>query len=171
MGEQLRKISKLTLTPPVRSSTPRPHQAVAWGAHRRLGQGSTLTAAEGRPPGSRQEGAGRWGHTVSLQRAGTPRPWEYPLHQSSDPGGSVSKGSTCHAGDPGSIPGSGRPPGGGHGSPLQYSCQGNPMDREAWRAHGVSKSRVPLGNYTTTAWLSRKRGKAGYIINRKTISS
>jgi len=37
--------------------------------------------------------------------------------------------STCNAGDVCSIPGLGRPPGGGHGNPLQYSCQGNPMDR------------------------------------------
>ena len=29
----------------------------------------------------------------------------------------------------GSIPGSGRSPGGGHGNPLQYSCLENPMDR------------------------------------------
>ena len=31
----------------------------------------------------------------------------------------------------GLIPGSGRAPGGGHGSQLQYSCQENPMDRGA----------------------------------------
>ena len=30
------------------------------------------------------------------------------------------------------ISGLGRAPGGGNGSPLQYSCQGNSMDREAW---------------------------------------
>ena len=44
--------------------------------------------------------------------------------------------------DKGSIPGSGRYPGGGHGNPLQDSCLGNPMDRGAWRAtvHGVTKS-------------------------------
>ena len=36
--------------------------------------------------------------------------------------------------DPGSIPGSGRSHGGGHGNPLQYSCLENPMDRGAWRA-------------------------------------
>ena len=34
----------------------------------------------------------------------------------------------------GSIPGSGRSCGGGHGSPLQYSCLENPMDRGARRA-------------------------------------
>ena len=38
------------------------------------------------------------------------------------------------AGDMGSIPGSGRSPGGGNGNPLQYSCLDNPMDRGAWRA-------------------------------------
>ena len=47
------------------------------------------------------------------------------------PGGSVSKKSAWNAGDQGSIPGSGRSPGEGNGSPLQYSCLGNPMDRGA----------------------------------------
>ena len=44
--------------------------------------------------------------------------------------------------DVGSIPGSGRSPGGGHGSPLQYYSLKNPMDRGAWQApvHGVAKS-------------------------------
>ena len=44
--------------------------------------------------------------------------------------------------DMGSIPGSGRSPGGGHGNPLQYSCLENPMDRGAWQAtiHGVTES-------------------------------
>ena len=44
--------------------------------------------------------------------------------------------------DVGSIPGSGRPRGGGHGNPLQDSCLENPMDREAWQspAHGVARS-------------------------------
>ena len=45
------------------------------------------------------------------------------------PGGSVSKESACSAGDPGLIAGSGRSPGEGNGTPLQYSCLGNPMDR------------------------------------------
>ena len=36
--------------------------------------------------------------------------------------------------DVGSIPGSGRSPGGRHGNPLQYSCRENPMDRGGWRA-------------------------------------
>ena len=39
--------------------------------------------------------------------------------------------SACNAGDAGSIPGSGRFPGGGHGNLLQYSCLENPTDRIA----------------------------------------
>ena len=41
----------------------------------------------------------------------------------------------------GLIPGSGRTPGRGHGSPLQYSCLENPMDRGAWQltVHGVAR--------------------------------
>ena len=46
------------------------------------------------------------------------------------PGGSDGKQSACNAGDLGSVPGSGRSPGGGNGNPLQYSCLENPMDRE-----------------------------------------
>ena len=43
--------------------------------------------------------------------------------------------------DVGSIPGSGRSPGGGNGSPLQYSCLENSMNRGAWWAivHGVAE--------------------------------
>ena len=47
-------------------------------------------------------------------------------------GGSVIKNLPASAGDAGnfgSIPGSGRSPGGGNGNPLQCSCLGNPMDR------------------------------------------
>ena len=36
--------------------------------------------------------------------------------------------------DGGSIPGSGRSSGGGHGNPPQYSCLENPMNEGAWRA-------------------------------------
>ena len=57
------------------------------------------------------------------------------------PGGSAGKESACNVGDLGSIPGLGRSPGEGNGNPLQCSCLGNPMDREAWWAtvHGVTK--------------------------------
>ena len=48
--------------------------------------------------------------------------------------------------DEGLIPGLGRSPGGGHGTPLQYSCLENPIDREAWWAavYSVTKSRTQL---------------------------
>ena len=47
------------------------------------------------------------------------------------PGGSDDKAFVCSVGDLGSIPGLGRSPREGNGSPLQYSCLENPMDREA----------------------------------------
>ena len=55
------------------------------------------------------------------------------------PGGSDSKESARNAGDLGSIPGSGRPPGEGNGYQLQYSSLENSMDRGTWWAivHGV----------------------------------
>ena len=58
------------------------------------------------------------------------------------PGGSNAKESGCNLRDQGSIPGLGRSPGEGNGSPLQYSCMENPMGRGAWQAavHGVAKS-------------------------------
>ena len=58
------------------------------------------------------------------------------------PDGSVVKYLPANAGDMGLIPGLGRSVGGGNGNPLQYSCLGNPMDREAWWAtvHGVAKN-------------------------------
>ena len=49
-------------------------------------------------------------------------------------GGSDDKESARNSEDLGSIPGSGRFPGEGNGSPLQYSYLENPMDREAWWA-------------------------------------
>ena len=60
-----------------------------------------------------------------------------------------SKESTCgggDAGDTGSIPGSGRSPGGRNGNSLQYSCLEIPMDRGAWRptVHRVANSQTQL---------------------------
>ena len=60
------------------------------------------------------------------------------------PGGSVVKNPPANTGDAGSIPRSGRSPGGGNGNPLQYSYLENPMDREAWgpTVHRVTESDV-----------------------------
>ena len=80
--------------------------------------------------------------------------------QSNFSGSSVGRESVCNAGDAGdmgSIPGSGRSSGGGHGNPLQHSRLGNPMDRGAWQAivHRVAKS------WTWLKWLS-----SGSFLNR-----
>ena len=63
------------------------------------------------------------------------------------PGDSEGKVPACSAGDLGSIPGSGRSSGEGHGNPLRYSCMENPMDGETWY--------IPWGHREsdTTEWL------------------
>ena len=60
------------------------------------------------------------------------------------PSGKLVKNMPANAGDPGSISGSGRSPGGGPGNPLQDSYLENPMVRGAWRAkvHGAVKSQA-----------------------------
>ena len=62
-----------------------------------------------------------------------------PFHSShmGFPHSSVSKESTCNAGDPGSIPRLGRSPGEENGNALQYSCLENPMDRGAWQKQSM----------------------------------
>ena len=67
------------------------------------------------------------------------------------PGSSMVKNLPANTGDAGGvdlIPWSGRSPGGGHGNPLQYSCQEKPKDRGAWWAtvHGVTKSQTQLSD-------------------------
>ena len=51
------------------------------------------------------------------------------------------KNPLVNAGDVGAIPGLGRSPGEGNGNLLQYSCLGNPMDRDAWwsTVHGLAR--------------------------------
>ena len=50
--------------------------------------------------------------------------------------------------DSGTIPGSGRAPGVGNGTPFEYSCLENFMDRGAWwaKVHGVTKSQTHTSN-------------------------
>ena len=71
-------------------------------------------------------------------------PCIYPSEYHISPLWLSSKESVCNAGDIGWIPGWVRPPGGGRGNPLQYSCQENPMDREDWQTVvlGVTKSQT-----------------------------
>ena len=65
---------------------------------------------------------------------------------------SAVKNPPTNARDLGSIPGSGRCPGGGKGNPLQYSCLGNSIDRGAWwaKVHGVTKSLTQLSTHAHT---------------------
>ena len=65
------------------------------------------------------------------------------------------KGSTCNTGyaeDAGSIPGSGRSTGGGHGNLLEYSCLENSMVSVAWWAtvYAVAKSQTLLSDWACT---------------------
>ena len=107
------------------------------------------------PPRNESLQASKWEERFCVKRAEKGKEWLVPqpsLHCfrlsgiQGFPDGSVTKESTCNAGDTGDvglIPGSGRSPAEGNGNPLQYSSLGNPRDRGAWRAtvHGVAKSR------------------------------
>ena len=79
--------------------------------------------------------------TTAPPRKPTGPGWKHVNWLDGFPGGSEGRESAYNAGDLGSIPGSGRSPGGGNGNPLQYFCLENPMDRGAWRAtvHRVAK--------------------------------
>ena len=68
------------------------------------------------------------------------------------PGSSVLKNPPASAEGTGLIPESRRSLGKGNGNPFQYSCLGNPMDREVWPAtvHVVPKSQTQPSNTTTT---------------------
>ena len=63
----------------------------------------------------------------------------------SDSGGSDGKASAYNAGDPGSIPGSGRSSGEGNGNPLQYPWLENPMDGGSWHCTGERDQDHPHG--------------------------
>ena len=62
------------------------------------------------------------------------------------PAGSYGKVSARNAGNPGSIPGSGRSPGEGNGNPFQYSCLENPTDRGTGQATVHVVPRVGLSD-------------------------
>ena len=77
------------------------------------------------------------------------------------PGGSAVQDPPANEGDMGSIPVLGKSLGEGNDNPLQYSCLGNPMDGEAWKAtvHGASKE-------SDQAWrLNHKQTTAQQVLN------
>ena len=73
-----------------------------------------------------------------------------------------------HAGDLGSIPGSGRSPGEGNGNPPHYSCLENSMDRGTWQAivHGVAKSRTQLSTHTCMYSIKHICSKVEAVMTR-----
>ena len=84
------------------------------------------------------------------------------------PGGSVGKESTCNAGnagDEGSIPGSGRSPGGGHGNPLQYSCLEDPHGQRSLMGYspGATKSWTRLSTGSRKSCLICSSNKHEHI--------
>ena len=78
---------------------------------------------------------------------GTSCVWEREEEGVGFPGSSDGKESACSAGDPDSIPGSGRSPGEGNGNPLQYTCLENSMNRGTWwvTVHRVAESDTTEG--------------------------
>ena len=70
------------------------------------------------------------------------------------------KDSACNAGDTVSIHESGRFPGGGNGYPLQYSCLGNPMDREAWWGYSPWDHKR-VGHY----WATKQQQQQHYELD------
>ena len=88
------------------------------------------------------------------------------------PGGASGKKLATNAGgirDAGSVPGSGRSPGGGHGNPLQGSCLENPMDRGAWWAADLRVAQ----SQTRLKWLSMHAHSVqkGFLSNFQIISN
>ena len=71
------------------------------------------------------------------------------------------KNPSANARDTGSIPGLGRSPGGGNGTPLQYSCLENPTNRGAWQvmvqgfAKGWTQLKPPSTHVITKAMKSK----------------
>ena len=99
-----------------------------------------------------------WYKNYGEHCGGSLKNWKYNYHMIQLPRWLSGKQSACNAGamgDTGSIPGSRKSPGEGHGNPLQYSSLENPMDRAAsWATvQGVAKSRT-WSNLAHTMWSS-----------------
>ena len=111
-----------------------------------------------------------------------PRPNPEPLNQYlgnqwlpkksvGTPGGWVVKNLPANVGHTGSIPESGRSPGGGNGNPFQYSCLENSMDRGAWQAtvHEVRIRRDWAHLHTMGAGQEPCSIQASYLIDLHSI--
>ena len=76
------------------------------------------------------------------------------------PGGSEVKASAYNAGDLGSIPGSGRSPGEGHGNPLQYSCLENPEELGGLQSTGSQRQKSSISRILEWVAMSFSRGSS-----------
>ena len=118
-------------------------------AHLQGGPGVRRDGWGGEPPSGlcprQTPGLGSWWKTAGL-------PWWLSSKESA--------GNVGVTGDTGSIPGSGRSPGGGHGSLLLYSCLENPTDRGAWRT--TVQSQTQLKRLILHTW---ERGALKKVIN------
>ena len=83
------------------------------------------------------------------------------------------KASACKAGDLGSIPGLGKSPGEGNGSPLQQSCLENLMDGGTWQAtvHGVAKSWTQLSHSASFLSIFKILGLVFKVVVRRQCGS
>ena len=104
--------------------------------------------------------------STTLRNGGTGRSLFTPIL--GFPCSSNGKESACHAGDLGSVPGSGRSSGEGNGNPLQYSFLENPMDREPGRLHSVGSQRVRREQLTLLLLLLRKPGP-NFWLSQKSV--
>ena len=73
------------------------------------------------------------------------------------PGSSDGKESACNAEDLDSVPGLGRSPGGGHGTPLQYSCLENPHGQRSLVGYSPrGRKKLDMTKQLSHAQLSRE---------------
>ena len=121
----------------------------------------------------------KWGYYCQQKGGwvlGSQNPQEIPTHGcnvrdrlqrlGSFSGGSDSKESECNGGDPGSVPGSGGPPGKGHGYPLQYSSLENSMHKRSlvgYHPWGCKESDMP-------EWLTLSLSLKEYICMREEVA-
>ena len=82
----------------------------------------------------------------------------------------------CQWQDMGSIPGSGRSPGGGNGNPLKYPCLENATDRGAWRAavQGLrlnKRSRIQKTTHCTSPYPSNVQNRQAQRTERRRVQA
>ena len=86
---------------------------------------------------------------------------------------SIPRSGAYNVGDPGLIPGWGRSSGEGNGTPLQYSCLENPMDREVWRVtvHGVqSQTRLKRHSMHVSSFIQQYFLSLYYVLDNMSLA-